>query len=189
MIPTKEQNMQAANEETHQADNEFIASVMREFEDKLKESVIFKPKSRKLSSSVKPSSVFHKYLNETVDMESLRSLEVPLSSIPSDRSEPTKNLISTSTQTEPSNVFTQQRDSNLSSGITSLRSGTLGITPLLYRSLENIDVDPALLADAFNQAKQLEHESIRSMPPLIYTLCEKCPNTEFFLVRIFLYSD
>ena len=22
-----------------------------------------------------------------------------------------------------------------------------------------------------------------------YTLCEKCPNTEFFLVRIFLYLD
>ena len=138
---------------------------MREFQDKLNESVIFKSKSSKLSSSVTSSSVFDKYLNEMVTMESPRSSDPPLSSIPTDRNEPTKNLIRTSTQTEPSNVFTQRKDSDLISGITLRSSGTLGITPLSHQSLENIDVDPTLLENLFNQARQLEHQSIKIMHP------------------------
>lgn len=130
--------MQVTSEETYQADNEFIASVMREFQDKLNESVIFKSKSSKLSSSVTSSSVFDKYFNEMVTMESPRSSDPPLSSIPTDRNEPTKNLIRTSTQAESSNVFTQQKDSGLISGITLRSSGTLGITPLSHQSLERI---------------------------------------------------
>ena len=165
IIPMKEHSVQVTSEETYQADNEFIASVMREFQDKLNESVIFKSKSSKLSSSVTSSSVFDKYLNETITMESPRSSDPPLSSIPTDRTEPTKNLIRTSTQTEPSNVFTQRKDSDLISGITLRSSGTLGITPLSHQSLENIDVDPTLLENLFNQARQLEHQSIKIMHP------------------------
>lgn len=170
IVSVEEHKVQSSvNEEMLQDDNEFILSVMREYEDKLNDSVIFKPP--KHVSSV--ATMFDKYLDETINMDSPRSSDAPLSTIPSDRSEPLKTFQSMSTQTEPPlpSAFLPQlrRDSDLSSGITSLSSGTQGITPLSHRSIENTDIDPTFLDDLFQHTREMEQSMTRTttFPPLI----------------------
>ena len=53
-----------------------------------------------------------------------------------------------------------------------------------YRSINRFEYKP--LKIAWNHFNHLNQQSFR---PALHTLCEKCPNTEFFFVHIFLYLD
>ena len=176
IVPTMEdeqQDIPSPDEDMLHDDNEFILSVMRDYDnktsDKHNDSVIFKPGSQASSSS--STCVLEKYLNETMTFESPRSSDAPLSTIPSDRSErialPSTNTISTQTE-----AYTFRRDSDLSSGVTSLSSGTHGITPLSRRSLENVTVDHTFVENLF---KKTEHLETRKLPDLPYSAISSKP--------------
>ena len=61
------------------------------------------------------------------------------------------------------------------------------LVPFISRSTDNLVIIDLVLTDEVMQVSDIEYHAQLDVSD--HSLCEKCPNTEFFLVRIFPYSN
>ena len=171
--------------EPPQDDNEFILSVMKEYEksgasggEPHNQSVIYKPlppssvallrdKENETADGVSCQTSFDMYLNKTVSTEPALDSDAPLSTIPSDRSEePLKRTEEPIIPSYESYLYERRAsssaDSNItprSTGVTPLSVDSLGITPREKR-------DTPIQARSFSSASKTSRTPYSSTPSL-----------------------
>ncbi|XP_066922414.1 putative leucine-rich repeat-containing protein DDB_G0290503 [Clytia hemisphaerica] len=169
-----------------QDDNEFILSVMKEYEksgasggEPHNQSVIYKPlppptiallrdTGTGTADGVSCQTSFDMYLNKTVSTEPALDSDAPLSTIPSDRSEePPKRTEDPNIPSYESYLYHERRasssaDSNItprSTGVTPLSVDSFGITPREKR-------DTPIQARSFSSASKSSRTPYSSTPSL-----------------------